>query len=209
METRGSFLLTASPDSLWPLLLEPNILTAVMPGGQVITRTDADEYAGKLTVRVGPLAGAYRTHIKLSEVEPPIGLTFDFAADSQNGRLQGHGRLYLQPYNGRTRLHYEANTTVSGELAQYATPLLETSARAIVRQSLERLEQLLQDGTAVRIARGDWPAPAAAETLPGRLPPPLPGQPLSASLTLLALAAFLLVLFLLLRKNRPQPDSAK
>ena len=203
METRGSFLLAAPPETLWPLLLEPNILAAITPGGQTITRLNEREYAGKITVQVGPLAGEYEVLFSLSDVDRPIGLTFTFSAHGKNGRLQGHGRLHLQPQNGRTRLHYEAHTEVTGELEQYAAPLLETSARAIVRQSLERLEQILQNGTAERIASGDWPEP---QPLPQRLPAPLPGQPFAASLTLVVLAAFLLALILIIQKRRKQPE---
>ncbi|MCB8984013.1 MAG: hypothetical protein H6659_09320 [Ardenticatenaceae bacterium] len=207
METRGSFLLSTPPESLWPLLLEPNILAAIMPGGQTVTRRDENEYAGKLSVRVGPLAGEYEARLSLNEVEPHIGLAFDYMAESPNGRLQGYGRLHLQPQDSCTLLSYEAHTTVSGALAQYATPLLETSGRAIVRQSLERLEGLLQNGTAASIASGTWTAPTVPKKAPGRLPPPLPGQPVSAALTLAALAAVLLALILILQKKRRPAES--
>ena len=200
METRGSFLLTASPETLWPLLLEPHILAHIVPGGQAISRLNEKAYTGKVQVWMGPLAGAYDVQLSLSEVLPPVGFAFHFTAQSKNGRFQSHGRFHLQPQNGRTHLHYEAHTEIAGGLAQSATPLLESNARALVRQSLERLEQLLQNGTAESVASG-----APAVSLIGSSTPSHRTLSLTLSLTLILLAA-LLLLILSRQKRRQQTD---
>jgi len=200
METRGSFLLTASPETLWPLLLEPHILAHIVPGGQAITRLNEKTYTGKVQVWLGPLAGTYDVQLSLSEILPPVEFAFRFTAQSKNGRFQSHGRFHLQPQNGRTHLHYEAHTEVEGDLAQSAAPLLETSARALVRQSLERLEQLLQNGTAESVASGAPTASLINSGTPAR-------RTLSPAFSLaLILLVALLLLILRRQKRRQQTD---
>jgi carbon monoxide dehydrogenase subunit G len=146
MKIQGSYTFAVTPDALWPLLFDPQVLSRILPGGQTVIRVGEDQFAGKLFVRVGPLSGTYEGTFRLTAVQPQSGYAFDFSAQSKTGQLGGNGRLHLEPHNNHTVLYYETQTEVGGGLQQQATPLLETSARAIVRQSLERLDQLAQTG---------------------------------------------------------------
>ncbi|MBK8985258.1 MAG: carbon monoxide dehydrogenase subunit G [Chloroflexi bacterium] len=146
MKIQGSFTFAATPEALWPLLFDAQVLRRIVPGSQSVASVGEDEFSGNLVVRVGPLAGAYEGIFHLTDVQPQSGYAFTFAAHNDKSTLAGNGRLHLQPHNNHTVLHYEAQTEVGGDLQQHAAPLLETSARAIVRQSLERLDQLIQTG---------------------------------------------------------------
>jgi hypothetical protein len=57
------------------------------------------------------------------------------------GIVDGNGKLWLQGENGQTILHYTGDANVSGKIASVGQRLMDTSARAIIRQSLEGLGQ--------------------------------------------------------------------
>ncbi|HIP70806.1 MAG TPA: hypothetical protein EYH05_05355, partial [Anaerolineae bacterium] len=81
---------------------------------------------------------------------------------------KGTGDLHLTEENGSTILTYAGDAQVGGRLASVGQRLLETSARAIIRQSLEGLDQQIQ----ARMG-----APEGEEYSPETVgPPPPPSQ---------------------------------
>ena len=147
MKTQGSFTFAAPPTDIWPFLVNPQTLSQIIPGCQDISAQANGAYLAKLHIRVGPLAGEYAVTLQPTDSQPPTAYTLTFSAASKTGGVQGHGRFHLEsPNPTETILYYETQAEVSGDLQQYAAPLLETNARAITRQSLENLAHLLQSG---------------------------------------------------------------
>ena len=60
------------------------------------------------------------------------------------GYVKGTGQLRLEPDGDMTLLHYSGDAQVGGRLASVGQRLLDTSANAIIRQSLEGLGQQVQ-----------------------------------------------------------------
>jgi carbon monoxide dehydrogenase subunit G len=144
MKLRGSYTFAATPEALWPLLQDPAVLQAILPGCRQLTATGDNQFQGELLIRVGPMTGIYQGTLILSDLQKAQGYTFTFTASSEAGTIGGNGRIQLENQNGVTILHYEGKANVGGQLTRHATPLLETSARSLIRQSLERLGQYLQ-----------------------------------------------------------------
>jgi carbon monoxide dehydrogenase subunit G len=147
MKLLGSHTFPVSPETLWPLLTDPNTITAVMPGCQTLESVSEYQYQGELTIPLGPMAGSYSGNLSLSHIVENEGYAFTFTAQSQTGTIGGNGRLHLQPQNNHTILTYEGEAKVGGQLADHAMPLLETTARSLTRQSLENLDYIIQHGT--------------------------------------------------------------
>jgi carbon monoxide dehydrogenase subunit G len=164
MKLHGSYPFATPPDTLWSLVLNPQVLLHVMPGCQAFTAVSDTRYTGQLFIRLGPMAGLYEGTLTLSDLQPGVGYAFSFTADSQASSIWGNGRIRLEAQDGLTTLHYEGQAQVDGELQVHATPLLETTARSIIRQSLERLGQYVQatmlDGVAPILSEAPTPPPS-------------------------------------------------
>lgn len=126
--------------------MDPAILTAVLPGCQKLTPIAVNQYKGTLAIKFGPMAGMYTGNLSLSHIVENEGYTFTFTAQSKTGTIGGNGRLQLQPQENNTLLSYEGEAKVGGQLATHATPLLETTARSLARQSLENLHHYTSPG---------------------------------------------------------------
>lgn len=147
MKTQGSFAFAAPPTDIWPFLINPQTLSHILPGCQEVTPQENGAYLAQLSIRLGPLAGEYAVTLQPTDIQPQTSFTLTFSAAGKTGGVQGHGRFHLEsPNPTETILYYETQAEVSGDLQQYAAPLLETNARAITRQSLENLGHLLQNG---------------------------------------------------------------
>lgn len=186
MKLQGSHLFPISPAELWPLLTDPAILTAVLPGCETLIPISENQYQGDLTIEFGPMAGRYTGNLSLSHVVENEGYTFTFTAQSKHSTIGGNGRLQLQPQGNSTLLSYEGEATVGGQLANHATALLETTARSLIRQSLENLTRSIQGETPTQMH------PAAMPTAPS------PTDTIFSQKMILAIAALSAIILLIL-----------
>ena len=136
MKLQGSHRFPIPPGELWPLLTDPAILTAVLPGCQKLTPIAENQYKGTLAIEFGPMAGTYTGNLSLSHIVENEGYTFTFTAQSKTGTIGGNGRLQLQPQENNTLLSYEGEAKVGGQLAT-----LQTTARTLTRKRLPAAQQ--------------------------------------------------------------------
>ena len=146
MKLQGSHTFPVPPEEFWSLITDPTTITAVILGCQKLTPIDENQYQGELSIEFGPMAGTHTGNISLSHLIENEGFTFTFTAQSKTGTIGGNGRLHLQDQDNNTILTYEGEAKVGGQLDNYATPLLESTARSIIRQSLENLYHYTHQG---------------------------------------------------------------
>ena len=145
MKVEGSYEFDAPRDVLWPMLQDPDVLTRVMPGCKELTAVGENQYTGTLTIKVGPVQGEFQGDIKLYDIRDPESYCLEVKGKGAPGYVQGVGTLRLEEQDGKTILHYDGDAQVSGRLASVGQRLLDTSTRAIIRQSLEGLGLQVQD----------------------------------------------------------------
>lgn len=169
MKLEGSHPFNAPRDIVWPLLQDPEVLASVMPGCEKLEQIGENEYQGILKIKVGPVQGKFNGKVKITDINEPQ--SYNIAVDGKGapGFVKGNGGLVLVEEDGQTILQYEGDAQVGGRLASVGQRLLDTSAKAIVRQGLEGLEQQVQARMTPVTENGDA-APAEF------VPPPPPSQ---------------------------------
>ena len=73
MKISGSSVLHASPDRVWAAVTDPAVLSAVIPGCDVLTPTAANTFALTVTLGVASIKGSYTGEVSFSDlVEPSL-----------------------------------------------------------------------------------------------------------------------------------------
>ncbi|MCA9953204.1 MAG: carbon monoxide dehydrogenase subunit G [Ardenticatenaceae bacterium] len=144
MKIEGSYPFAAPRDVLWPMLLDPNTLANVMPGCEELETVGENQFHGILKIKVGPVQGKFQGEVTLADIESPHSYTFSLDGKGAPGFVKGTGSLRLEEDGDMTLLHYTGDAQVGGRLASVGQRLLDTSANAIIRQSLEGLGQQVQ-----------------------------------------------------------------
>ncbi len=166
MKLEGSYPFNAPRDIVWPLLQDPEVLASVMPGCEKLEQVGENEFEGILKIKVGPVQGKFNGKIKISDVNEPQSYNISVDGKGAPGFVKGKGGLNLVEENGQTILQYEGDAQVGGRLASVGQRLLDTSAKAIVRQGLEGLDSQVQARMTPATETGDV---ETAEFIP---PPP-------------------------------------
>jgi len=132
MEMKGEQLVPASQADTWAALNDPEILKACVPGCESIERVTDDEYAVRMTARVGPVAAKFKGKLTLSDLKPPQ--SYRIAFEGQGGVAgfgKGGAQVQLAPEADGTRLTYQVRASVGGKLAQIGSRLVDAAARKL------------------------------------------------------------------------------
>lgn len=184
MKVEGSYTFAAPRHVVWPMLLDPTVLANVMPGCEELKEVGENQYVGVLKIKVGPVQGKFNGEVTLTDIAAPNSYNMVVDGKGPAGFVKGDGGLRLEEEGGTTIMHYSGDAQVGGRIASVGQRLLDTSAKAIIRQSLDGLNQQVEARMAAlqaekiveeKAAEGETAvfAPAPESTTPASPPPPL------------------------------------
>lgn len=152
MEISGEYTFDAPQELVWAALQDPDVLSNAMPGGEGFTEVGENEFAGNLKIKVGPVQGVFKGNIKLEDVVPPDSYRMEVDGKGAPGFVKATGGLKLTSQGDKTHMAYEGSAQVGGRIASVGQRLMDTSAKSIIRQSLEGLNDYLKVQVAQRAA---------------------------------------------------------
>lgn len=156
MDVAGEYVFDAPQEIVWDSLQDPNVLGSIMPGGQGFEQIGENQYKGVLLVKVGPVQGAFEGEINLTDIKAPE--SYQIAVDGKGapGFVKANGALKLEARGSQTYMEYSGQAQIGGRIASVGQRLIDASARSIIRQSLDALNEYLK----VQVAQQPQPSMA-------------------------------------------------
>ncbi len=207
MEFDNSFDVPLSPAQAWAVLMDIRRIAPCMPGAALIEVIDAQNFRGKIAVRLGPVALAFAGRVQFEDIDEA---NHSARVKAQGSDDKGRGsanatatfRIELADIGSRVFIH--TDLMLSGAVAQYGrgVGMIQATAAQIIGQFAGNLRAQLEQPPAA--ATPDVPSPpivpergptppraapapasAARPSPPPEMPPPPAAKPISG-LTLLA-----------------------
>ena len=144
MKLEGTYTFDAPRDEVWKALMDPEMLKTIMPGCETLEETGKDQYKAAMKIKVGPVQGKFQGNIKLSDLNEPESYTIQVDGKGPAGFMKGVGNVRLEDQAPATILHYGGDAQVGGRIASVGQRLLDSSAKALTRQSLEGLHNQIK-----------------------------------------------------------------
>lgn len=138
----GTHNFDAPKSEVWEALLDPDVLSRILPGCRRLDKTADNEFSGEISIRVGPVQGNFNGKVTLDEIDPPNGYRMEIAGQGRPGYVKGVGTLRLEG-DGPTTLHYDGDAQLSGRIASVGQRLVDSTARSLTRQGLQSLESII------------------------------------------------------------------
>ncbi len=158
MKVTGEHTFEAPPEEVWDGLMNPEVMAATMPGAEKLELIGENRYESALNIKVGPVQGKFLGKIQLQNIDPPRGYTMKVDGQGAQGFVNATARIEIAPAGDGTRMTYDGEAHVGGRVASVGQRLVESAAKAIIKQSLEGLDATLQARIAAGAAGGDSPA---------------------------------------------------
>ena len=205
MKLQGEYLFDGPREEVWEIVRDPEVLATALPGTQSLELVGEGEYAGKMHIRIGPVAGVFAGKIVVSDEVPPERCTLTVEGKGAPGFGSGTGHVELvELEDNQTLLKYEGDMQVGGRIASVGQRLIDTASRSMIAQGLESLNNSLkarmraeEEGVEVEYVpptEAEFAAAVAKDVAREMLPPAQ-----IAGIALLIVAVATLLVFLLTR----------
>lgn len=144
MDVSGEYTFDAPQELVWKALQDPDVLSNAMPGGEGFAEVGENEFQGNLKIKVGPVQGKFTGNIKLMDIVAPESYRMEVDGKGAPGFVKAEGSLKLTSQGDKTHMVYEGSAQVGGRIASVGQRLMDSSAKSIIRQSLEGLNEYLK-----------------------------------------------------------------
>ena len=129
----GEATVKATPEAIWAMLLDPDVLASVIPGAHGVKKVSDTRFTADVTLGIGPVKGRYAADIALSDLDANRGATLTGTVAGALGSGSGSGRVTLErASDGVTRVGYTYEAAVGGKVASVGGRLLDGAARVII-----------------------------------------------------------------------------
>jgi uncharacterized protein len=191
MEFDNSFDVPLAPAQAWSVLMDIPRIAPCMPGAELTEVVDPQNFGGKISVRLGPVALAFAGRVQIDSIDEG---NHSARVKAQGNDAKGRGAanatatFRIEPVGAGSKVLIHTDLMLSGAVAQYGrgVGMIQATAAQIINQFAGNLRaQLAQQASApAPVAPAPQPAPAApaaarteappAAQAPPRAPPPPP-----------------------------------
>lgn len=140
MKIEGSHTIKAPRESLYQLLVDPEILRRCVPGCQSLEAVGDGSYKMTLKAGVGSIKGIFTGSIKLEEMREPEQYKMIVDAKGQAGFLKGAGLIDLTEQGEETLVNYTGETSVGGTIAGVGQRMVQSTAKMMAGQFFAAIE---------------------------------------------------------------------
>lgn len=144
VELSGEYDFPAPQELVWQMLLDPEVLAKTIPGCEKLEEIDVNSFQGRMNIRVGPVQGAFQGKVEASDLHPPTSFRINLNGNGPAGVVRAEGVMMLETIEAITRLRYDGTAQISGRIASVGQRVMDSSAKSIVKQSLQNLDKQIQ-----------------------------------------------------------------
>jgi uncharacterized protein len=130
----GSHHVAATRDRVWEALLDPEVLSACLPGCERLELDGADSYRATLSVGVGPVRGRYSGTVEITEKAEPERYAMRVEGRGLPGFVRGTVVVNLADEGDGTVVSYDADGQVGGVIAGVGQRMISGVGRTLADQ---------------------------------------------------------------------------
>lgn len=165
MQLSNQQTLPVGLNQAWEALNDISLLQAAIPGCESITPTGDNRFDVAVMAAVGPVKARFKGKLALENLQPPHSYTLRFEGQ---GGAAGHGKgsadISLKAVNAHeTVLHYSAQASVGGKIAQIGSRLVDMAAQKMATEFFASFNTALQQRYGVARAADSAAATAGAQ----------------------------------------------
>src|SRR6201996_3188405 len=148
MEFDNTFEVPLPPEQAWPILMDVARIAPCRPGAELTEITDARNYKGKISVRLGPVSLAFAGKIRLEDVDDTrhrARVTAQGSDAKGRGAANASAAFKVEPKDGGSIVLIHTDLMLSGAVAQYGrgVGMIAATAAQIIGQFASNLRAQL------------------------------------------------------------------
>ncbi len=186
MEFDNSFDVPLSPAQAWAVLMDIPRIAPCMPGAELTEIIGPQNYKGKISVRLGPVALTFAGRVEFESIDEANRSARVKAQGSDakgRGAANAAAAFYIEPAGEGSRVKIHTDLTLSGAVAQYGrgVGMIQATAAQIIGQFASNLRaQLVQQPPSPSPSPPPRASPSPQAAAPPKArPEPTPAAPVA------------------------------
>ena len=145
IQLKEQISITAPPDEVWPLISEPAVVAACIPGAELNELTPDGAHRGKVTFKFGPTVAVFRGEAKLTYDHPAKRCLIEARGIDQRGASRARARFDVAARGADTTdLTLEGGFEVAGPLEMFASAGGVHVARALLAEFATNIGRVIE-----------------------------------------------------------------
>ena len=144
MQVEYTHLLAYPRARVWKLLLDPDVLSRLLPGVEKFETKGPDKYAVVLKLGVPSVKGMYTGSVEIVDKDEPSSYRLRGEGKGTPGWAKGEAHMTLIEEGESTRVIAKGQAQVGGTIAGVGQRMMEGVAKAMAREFFESVERELQ-----------------------------------------------------------------
>jgi carbon monoxide dehydrogenase subunit G len=181
MEFDNSFDVPLPPAQAWSALMDIPRIAPCMPGAELTEIVDPQNFGGKISVRLGPVALAFAGRVQIDSIDET---NHSARVKAQGNDAKGRGSanatatFRIEPAGTGSKVLIHTDLMLSGAVAQYGrgVGMIQATAAQIINQFAGNLRAQFGQQAPVPAQAHPPPEPAAAAPAAARSEPALAAQ---------------------------------
>ena len=159
IDLKEKFSIPMPPHEVWPLIADPAVVAACIPGAEFTELTADGAHRGKVMFKFGPTVAVFRGEARLTYDHPMKHCLIEARGIDQKGASRARARFDLQAHGAdTTEVTLEGGFEVAGPLEMFASAGGVHVARALLAEFAANIARVIEQ----RRAGGGDAAPAQA-----------------------------------------------
>ena len=144
MKLSGTYEFDAAPEKVWATLIDPESLSACIPGCEKMEALGNDEYAATVTIAMGPIRSKFDAKVKMTDLKPYESYSLVIEGKGPSGFVRGESHVKLTDNGGTTTVDVESESSSGGLLARVGQRMIESFARTMMDRFFTCLQQTVK-----------------------------------------------------------------
>ena len=139
------FVVSAAPEEVWPLMSDPAVVAACIPGAELNELTPDGAHRGKITFKFGPTVAVFRGEAKLTYDDPVKRCLIEARGIDQKGASRARARFEVEARGtDTTEVTLDGGYEVAGPLEMFASAGGVHVARALLAEFAANLLRVIE-----------------------------------------------------------------
>ena len=165
MKLENEFRVSVPIDRAWEVLTDIPLITPCLPGA-TLTDHDADEYKGKIKIKVGPVTADYSgsaVFVQRDEAARHVEISASGRDSRGSGNASATITADMTADGDGTKVSISTDLKISGKVAQFGKGMIAEVSTKLIDQFVDCIEQeLLGEAVIDQVAAESAAAPGAA-----------------------------------------------
>jgi carbon monoxide dehydrogenase subunit G len=138
----GNQTVKANTSKVWEMLMDPAVLTKVVPGISKLERLADNSFKSILNIKLGPVSGSFSGNLQLEDIVEQKSFTLKAQQNSKIGNANADVKINLASIDHtQTEVAFDGDVKISGMLANMGQRVLGGVANTLTKQFFDNLEK--------------------------------------------------------------------